>query len=150
MISVDVQFDSVDAQTVAEILIILIQCDPTTDEMLNAGLGGGPVLFAIRQWITEESAASSEQPGSTGRRDVWKGFRLGGDRHNLQPGRFTLQPECDGARFGRPLSVDGVDVGGAEVPTPMTGKQPGLFASIGAESRSGISESQPCNRKPST
>lgn len=121
-ISVDVRFDTVVDGAFAE---IVLQYDPTADEMLNAGLGRGKFLFGVRHLVTDESASSPEQPGSR-RRKTWRSYRFGGDGRNLREGRFySLRVTARGSTVR--LALDGVDVCEAVVPSPMTGKQPGLF-----------------------
>lgn len=121
-VSVDVRFDAIVDGAIAE---IVLQYDPTTDEMLNAGIGRGRSMFGIRQWVTEDSAPSPEQPGSR-RRKTWRPLRGGGDGLNLREGRFySLRVAVRGSTVR--LALDGVDVCEAVVPNPMTGRQPGLF-----------------------
>jgi hypothetical protein len=124
-VSVDITFDDIDPNSTAE---LILDYDPNSGDMLNAGIGAGSFL-AIRLWTQappEQSDKASTGPSELPLAQRWVYLRQAGDLSNLTAGR-TYQLEVDVRGSLLTVLVDGVEILSGNLRFPLVGRQLGFF-----------------------
>ena len=102
---------------------LILQYDPSSEEMLNVSLGGGPHFLSFRWWTAAHSEASQPTRQATKK---WKFIRTGGDRVNLKAGRkYDIEIIVQGS--SATLILDGVEIAREILPFQLSGLQLGVF-----------------------
>jgi hypothetical protein len=109
---------------------IVLQYDPSTQDMFSFSLGGGALeamgsnFFAVRSWTAAEGNAGA----AAGSAKAWKFLQWGGDRSNLKAGcPYELIITVKGSALN--VSLGGVDIVKSSIPFQLHGMQVGFFCS---------------------
>jgi hypothetical protein len=124
-VSVDIEFDDIDENTTAEILLFQ---NPVTDEMMSVGLGANSLLVNIRHYTRTATADRITQQAGVVNDSTphWKMVRAVGNRNMLRPGRqYHLEVRVKGSLLT--VELDGVDVGSSNLPLQLSNNQVGFF-----------------------
>lgn len=124
-VCVDIKFDGIDPNSTAE---LILDYDPYSGEMLNAGIGAGSFLM-IRLWAKappEQADKSSNGPSELPLTQRWVQLRRAGDLSNLVAGRtYHLEMDVRGSLLT--VLIDGVEILSGNLRFPLVGRQVGLF-----------------------
>jgi len=131
-ISLSVEFEQIDHRSQAH---IMIQCDPTSGEMLLFGIGGGGTPFkkgtgafyGLRFFGDAHVAGTRKQGDIEQPNKGWNYLYVGGEGKNLKPKRwYNLEVNVQGSLIV--MKVDGVEVGRYNLPiSSLPGRQVGVF-----------------------
>jgi hypothetical protein len=129
VIKVEIEFEEFDWRCMAD---IILQYDPSTEDMLSFSLGGtaplakGGNLFALRLWNNQQTAAEANAGATAASAKAWNFLRWGGERSNLKAGRrYELVISAKGSALN--TSFDGVDIVNYSIPFQLPGLQVGIF-----------------------
>jgi hypothetical protein len=129
VIKVEIEFEEFDWRCMAD---IILQYDPSTDDMLTFSLGGtapaskGGNSFALRLWSNQQAAAEANAGAAAGSAKAWNFLRWGGDRSSLKASRrYELVISVKGSVFN--ISLGGVNILKYSVPFQLPGMQVGVF-----------------------
>ena len=87
---------------------LILAYDPTTREMLTAGIGGWPGMFSVREWI-RNSTVNQDESQSSSPAMHWNPIEITGDRLNIQAGEtYHVCAALRGSQIR--LSVNGIQV----------------------------------------
>ena len=122
-VCVDITFDDIDPNSTAE---LILDYDPNSGDMLNAGIGAGSFL-SIRLWTkAAPEQADKATPSDLQPTQRWIYLRQAGDMSNLQAGR-TYHLEVDVRGSVLTVLVDGVEILSGNLRFPLVGRQLGFF-----------------------
>lgn len=127
-ISVDIEFDDIDLMSTAE---VMLDYDPSTDEMLTVGLGASGWLANVRQWTRSGPLQSSGRSDSATQQTAlppprWIILRSAGTRATLRAKQsYHLEIEVRGLSLT--VKLDGVELGSGSLPSQLSRRQVGLF-----------------------
>ena len=82
---------------------LILAYDPATREMLTAGVGGGPGMFSVREWVQDRDDPGARWPMR------WRIVGTEGDLKNMQAGKpYHVRGSVRGSQVR--LTVNGIQV----------------------------------------
>ena len=87
---------------------LILAYNPTTREMLTAGIGGWPGMFSVREWVRNSTVDQTDSQSSSSPMR-WNTLEITGDRLNIESDKpYHLRASIRGSQIA--LTVNGIQV----------------------------------------